>query len=111
MNRGDIKLVLDRLIAVNTDEGETIDAAVALIEQMWNRVDELTREQDDALADRTYEIRWREALRRIDELEDVLCAGNSLDKCPECGGPADNGHDRCYPPEPYYCTKCMEAMK
>lgn len=30
----------------------------------------------------------------------------SLDKCPECGGPADNGHDRCYPPNPYCCTKC-----
>lgn len=32
-----------------------------------------------------------------------------LDKCPKCGGPADNGHDRCYPPNPYYCTKCNDA--
>jgi len=30
-----------------------------------------------------------------------------LSKCPGCGGPADNGHDRCDPPSPYYCTKCM----
>lgn len=29
-----------------------------------------------------------------------------LTKCPKCGGPADNGHDRCHPPNPYYCTKC-----
>ena len=29
-----------------------------------------------------------------------------LNKCPGCGGPADNGHDREYPPSPYYCTKC-----
>ncbi len=29
-----------------------------------------------------------------------------LSKCPNCGGPADNGHDRCLPPNPYYCTKC-----
>jgi hypothetical protein len=29
-----------------------------------------------------------------------------LSKCPQCGGVADNGHDRCYPPNPYYCTKC-----
>ena len=29
-----------------------------------------------------------------------------LSKCPGCGGPADNGHDRCVPPNPYYCTKC-----
>lgn len=29
-----------------------------------------------------------------------------MSKCPACGGPADNGHDRCYPPSPYFCTKC-----
>jgi hypothetical protein len=26
--------------------------------------------------------------------------------CPGCNGDADNGHDRCDPPNPYYCTKC-----
>lgn len=30
-----------------------------------------------------------------------------LSKCPKCGGPADNGHDRCLPPSPYYCSKCQ----
>lgn len=30
-----------------------------------------------------------------------------LSRCPKCGGPADNGHDREVPPNPYYCTKCM----
>lgn len=30
-----------------------------------------------------------------------------LSKCPQCGGLADNGHDRCYPPSPYWCSKCM----
>ncbi len=29
-----------------------------------------------------------------------------LTKCPNCGGDADNGHDRSYPPNVYYCTKC-----
>lgn len=29
-----------------------------------------------------------------------------LTKCPECGGAADNGHNRCYPPNAYYCSKC-----
>jgi len=33
-----------------------------------------------------------------------------LDKCPVCGGPADNGHDRCFPPNPYYCTKCQASV-
>ncbi|MGW8177865.1 MAG: hypothetical protein ACWGQW_03610 [bacterium] len=31
-----------------------------------------------------------------------------LNKCPECGGPADNGHDRCVPPNPYECSCCMD---
>jgi hypothetical protein len=34
----------------------------------------------------------------------------ALDCCPGCGGPADNGHDRCLPPNPYYCTKCMTEL-
>ena len=35
--------------------------------------------------------------------------GTDLSKCPNCGGPADNGHDRCLPPSPYWCTKCTAA--
>ena len=31
--------------------------------------------------------------------------------CPECGEPTDNGHDRCFPPNPYVCTKCMEQER
>ena len=29
-----------------------------------------------------------------------------LDTCPGCGGDADNGHDRCIPPSPYFCRRC-----
>ena len=29
--------------------------------------------------------------------------------CPACGGEADNGHDREYPPNPYVCSKCVET--
>ena len=39
------------------------------------------------------------------------CAGDTADdlsKCPQCGGEADNGHDRCYPPTAYLCSKCSE---
>ena len=31
----------------------------------------------------------------------------NLDVCPSCGGPADNGNDRCIPPSPYNCSKCQ----
>ncbi|NBW13722.1 MAG: hypothetical protein EBR82_37555 [Caulobacteraceae bacterium] len=35
----------------------------------------------------------------------------SLSRCPNCGGVADNGHDRCDPPSPYYCTKCTKPTE
>ena len=31
---------------------------------------------------------------------------SDLSRCPRCGGPADNGHDREDPPNPYLCTRC-----
>lgn len=34
---------------------------------------------------------------------------DELSRCPKCGGPADNGHDRELPPNPYHCTKCEQA--
>ena len=43
-----------------------------------------------------------EKLKRID------CTQNG-NTCPGCGGPADNGHDRSIPPNPYYCVACHDA--
>lgn len=34
---------------------------------------------------------------------------NDLTRCPNCGGPTDNGHDREVPPNPYWCSKCTES--
>ncbi|MCK5020123.1 MAG: hypothetical protein KAS32_23920 [Candidatus Peribacteraceae bacterium] len=34
-----------------------------------------------------------------------------LDRCPECGGIADNGHDREFPPNPYLCKKGEQVIK
>jgi len=31
-----------------------------------------------------------------------------LNKCPKCGGPADNGHDRCVPPNALWCSCCKD---
>jgi hypothetical protein len=39
-----------------------------------------------------------------------LQAEPDLSLCPQCNGPADNGHDRSIPPHPYLCTKCMAEM-
>ena len=33
---------------------------------------------------------------------------NDLNKCPKCGGPSDNGHDRCVPPSAYECKNCCD---
>lgn len=36
---------------------------------------------------------------------------SDLSRCPECGGPADQGHDRCRPPTAYLCSKCDSPEK
>lgn len=45
------------------------------------------------------------------EEADSLLQGqaHSLSICPQCGGPADNGHDRELPPNPYHCTRCTDS--
>lgn len=32
-----------------------------------------------------------------------------LNTCPQCGGEADQGHDRECPPNPYLCSKCQKG--
>jgi len=40
----------------------------------------------------------------------MMC--ENTDKCPRCGGPADNGFDRSWPePVPYHCTRCIEEAE
>lgn len=35
------------------------------------------------------------------------CSGlDDTERCPGCGGVADNGFDRCVPPTAYLCSKC-----
>lgn len=46
----------------------------------------------------------------IDALRERLAeTADDLARCPTCGGPADNGHDREVPPTPYWCSKCTES--
>ena len=48
-----------------------------------------------------------------DQYYDDLDKANEPDitKCPKCKGPADNGFDRCLPPNPYYCKKYVKNDK
>jgi len=48
--------------------------------------------------------------RDFGHLKDTWKTGKQPDinTCPTCKGPADNGFDRCLPPNPYQCTKCEE---
>lgn len=49
------------------------------------------------------------AAAEIERLRGALAhKRGTCDICPTCGGPADNGHDREYPPNTYCCTKCAE---
>ena len=49
-----------------------------------------------------------EVARKALENKDEPLDDPDITKCPECGGEADNGHDRCVPPNPYVCTMCEE---
>lgn len=40
------------------------------------------------------------------EIAEAECNEDDLSKCPQCGGEADNGHDRCIPPSAYMCSQC-----
>jgi hypothetical protein len=55
-----------------------------------------------------------ELLAYIEQLEARAAlaqqAEPDLSLCPQCNGPADNGHDRSIPPHPYLCTKCMAEL-
>lgn len=56
----------------------------------------------------------REEIRQmLDQMrspvEATVCAEPDLERCPNCGGPADNGFDRCYPPNAYFCSRCLRA--
>ena len=52
-----------------------------------------------------------EALATIRAARAQEQAEQDLDTCPGCGGVADNGYDREFPPNPYYCTKCTEQAE
>jgi len=47
-----------------------------------------------------------EALSTVD-----AALAQDLNACPNCGGPADQGHDRCYPPTAYLCSKCQPTTE
>lgn len=52
---------------------------------------------------------WGLTGRQAEQIAKALASKlreRGISKCPQCGGEADNGHDRCLPPNPYVCTKC-----
>ena len=66
------------------------------------RFADLSKTNHPEIPDSSFE--HERACSEVDETEDM--DAQDLSKCPKCGGPADNGHDHCIPPSPYYCTKC-----
>ena len=69
---------------------------------MSAEMDRLPQYRCDGNVDRVWEIlnALNPALAAIEQQE------NDYNLCPICKGPADNGHDREYPPNPYVCTRC-----
>lgn len=74
-------------------------------------------ERDEALLRQALEALELRCGTHADERKELIPAlrerlaetANDLTRCPNCGGPADNGHDREAPPNPYWCSKCTES--
>ena len=52
----------------------------------------------------------REAGAAHDWLKQFKAEMHDWNRCPTCGGEADNGHDRCLPPSAYLCSQCQEEL-
>ena len=78
-------------------------------------LDEIEREIVDQI--RAIQREYQKAIEpfvkelcRIRSLRPMPPVYFDLSKCPSCGGPADNGHDREFPPNVYACTRCTKKM-
>jgi len=87
------------MITLTTEQAQQIEEALMKIADLRN----LGKIQPEVIAFETlYIIRAARAQEQAEQ---------DLDTCPGCGGVADNGHDREFPPNPYYCTKCSEQAE
>ena len=102
---------------------EKSEKTISLTWGEWELINKMVEYQSKSNTDydRGYEVGYKIAIQDIIEKRESkysnkwasgpvstgrLDPRNSLDTCPRCGGPADNGHDRGYPPSPYICTRC-----
>ena len=87
--------------------------ALRKLEERVQRDEDLLRQALEALEVSTrfvYADMRPQCESTIDALRERLAeTTDDLTRCPNCGGPADNGHDREVPPNPYWCSKCTES--
>lgn len=55
--------------------------------------------------------RIEEEIPKLHNVEQKYTETFDLSRCPRCGGDADQGHDRCIPPNPYVCSKCQKKSE
>ncbi len=63
------------------------------------------------MAERESSMKQESAKQQMGTVSPDMGTDPDITKCPGCGGDADNGYDRCLPPNPYYCMKCTEAFQ
>jgi len=55
--------------------------------------------------------RIEKEIPKLNDVSETYEEDFDLSRCPRCGGDADQGHDRCYPPNPYVCSKCQKKSE
>ena len=104
--------VLDRRRQAALERADKLAEALRELEERVQRDEALLRQALEALeVYAEYDPEgWGVADNAIAALRERLAeTANDLTRCPNCGGPADNGHDREVPPSPYWCSKCTES--
>ena len=89
----------EQLAAIQARERQLRDALLV--------AQECLNEAHGAVCDSVAVTFWfDEALSTVD-----AALAQDLNTCPQCGGEADQGHDRCYPPTAYLCSKCQSTTE
>ncbi len=88
---------------------KTREAVQRVLTDFFFNKDNVEKDWADTIIQTMIENWWGQKSDHVtdtDKMVTSITMRNEWEKCPTCGGPADNGNDRCVPPNAYECSKC-----